>query len=289
MGAGYDIRRMPSSFARPDPLASVGWLAERLAVPAVRVLDCRWRVDGAGQRLYAASHVPGAPYVDWATELVEPSGAAFRLAGPEPFAAVMARAGVDDESTVVVYDDSHSLYAARAWWSLRAYGIESVRVLDGGWPAWVEYGAPTSADSPPAAPAAFTPRLDERLVVSTDEMARLVGSPDTVIIDARTPPEYLGQGGAGPRRGHIPRAVNLPAALLTREGGRFPTPPELGRILAERGVARGPRIVVYDTNGVGAAKLCLCLELLGFDDVALYDPGWLDWVARPEDSHPVDA
>lgn len=280
---------MPSSFARPDPLVNAGWLAERLAWPAVRVLDCRWRVDGAGGRLYAAGHVPGATYLDWATDLVESDGAAFRLADPEPVAAAMARAGVDDRSTVVVYDDSQSQYAARTWWTLRAYGVESVRVLDGGWPAWIEYGAPTSADSPTRDPGSFTPRLDARLVVSTDEMALLAGSREALIIDARTPPEFLGQGGAGPRRGHIPGAVNVPAALLSGEAGRFPGPAELGRIFAERGVSRGPRIVVYDASGVGAAKMCLCLELLGFDGVALYDPGWLDWVARPEDSHPVEA
>lgn len=280
---------MPSSFDRPDLLVGVGWLAERLAEPDVRVLDCRWRVDGAGRRLHATSHVPGATYLDWATELVEPAGGAFRLADPEPFAAAMTRAGVGDGSTVVVYDDTQSQYAARAWWSMRAYGFESVHVLDGGWPAWIEYGAPTSGDSPAIPPSTFTPRLDARRVVSTDEMAELARSRDVLIVDARTPPEFLGQGGAGPRRGHIPRAVNVPAALLTREGGRFPAPAELGRILAERGVARGPRIVVYDASGVGAAKLCLCLELLGFDDVALYDRGWLDWVTRPEESHPVEA
>jgi len=280
---------MPSSFARPDPLASAGWLAERLAGPDVRVLDCRWRVDGAGRQLYAAGHVPGAAYVDWAAELVEPTGTAFRLADPEPFSAAMARAGVNDGSTVVIYDDSQSQYAARAWWSLRAYGFQAVCVLDGGWPAWVEYGGPTSADSTPLAAGSFTPRLDGRGVVTTDEMAGLVGSGAVLIVDARTPPEFLGQGGQGPRRGHIPGAVNVPAALLAGDGGRFPAPAELARILAERGVSRGPRIVVYDASGVGAAKLCLCLELLGFDDVALYDPGWLDWMTRPQESHPVEA
>ena len=281
---------MPSSFARPDPLASAGWLAERLAEPAVRILDCRWRVDGAARGLYAASHIPGAAYVDWSTELVQPSGTAFRLADPEELGSAMTRAGVNDRSTVVVYDDTQSLYAARTWWSLRAYGVESVGVLDGGWPAWVESGGPTSADPPPppGGPGTFTPRLRAAMVASTDEVAALVDSRDGLIIDARTPPDYLGQGGEGPRRGHIRSAVNVPAALLTREGGRFPAPTELARLFAERGVVRGPRIVVYDTNGLGAAKVCLCLELLGFDDVALYDPGWLDWVARPDDSHPIE-
>ncbi len=67
-------------------------------------------------------------------------------------AAVAARLGIGDGTTVVVYDDSQSLFAARAWWSLRAYGLESVRILDGGFPAWVREGRPVSnADGRPGA------------------------------------------------------------------------------------------------------------------------------------------
>jgi thiosulfate/3-mercaptopyruvate sulfurtransferase len=88
--------------------------------------------------------------VDWRADLTEETGEgeAILLANPDRVAALAERAGISDGTTVVVYDDSQAVFAARAWWSLRAYGLESVRILDGGYPAWVSEGRPiTNAES----------------------------------------------------------------------------------------------------------------------------------------------
>lgn len=282
---------MPTSFARPELLASADWLAENLGASGLRILDCRWRVDGSARRLYAAGHVPGAIHLDWASELVDPDdGRPFQLAGPEPFATAMSRAGVGDGMTVVVYDDTAALYAARVWWSLRAYGFDAVRILDGGWPGWVASGRPVSTGVPRLRNATvFTPRLDPRRRLSTADVASLVASGQALLIDARTPAEYLGQGGPAPRRGHIPGALNVPVALLAGSDGQpFARADVLKRLLGESGVSRDRRIVVYDATGIGAAKLCFVLELLGFEDIALYDGGWADWAPRAGDEYPVE-
>jgi thiosulfate/3-mercaptopyruvate sulfurtransferase len=283
---------MPTTFARPELLASPDWLAENLGRSGLRILDCRWRVDGSGQRQFAAGHVPGALFLDWAKELVDAEDPLpFQLAGPEAFARAMNQATVGDGMTVVVYDDTHSLYAARVWWSLRVYGFESVRVLDGGWPAWVASGRLRSSGVPRPAPAsAFTPRLDPRRRLSTADVARLLHSSRALLIDTRSPAEFQGQGGPGPRRGHIPGAVNLPIALLGRDDSQFfPLPEVISSHLARRGVERDMRIVTYDATGIGAAKLAFILELLGFEDVAVYDGGWADWAPRPDEEYPIEA
>ena len=283
---------MPTTFARPELLANPDWLAESLSRSGLRIIDCRWRVDGTGRKLFAAGHVPGAVHLDWATELVDGDDPLpFQLADPEQFAAAMVRAGVADGMTVVVYDDTHSLYSTRVWWSLRAYGFESVRVLDGGWPGWLASGRPTSTGTPRRrAATAFTPRLDPRRRLSTADVASLVGSGRAVLVDARTPSDYQGQGGPGPRRGHIPGAINLPVALLARDDSQFFPPADvLGRLVAKRGISRDRRIVTYDGTGIGAAKVAFTLELLGFRDVAVYDAGWPDWAMRADGEHPIEA
>ena len=142
-----------SGLARPELLASTEWLADQIGRPEVRVLDVRWRPDGSGRAAHAAGHIPGAVHLDWRAELIDPSdtGDALLLAGPEQVANALAQAGITDGTTVVIYDDTIGLFAARAWWSLRVYGFESVRILDGGYPAWVEEGRPISnAVIPPA-------------------------------------------------------------------------------------------------------------------------------------------
>ncbi|MGH2407349.1 MAG: sulfurtransferase [Candidatus Limnocylindrales bacterium] len=275
---------MPAAFARPELLASPDQLSENLSRPGVRVVDCRYRVDGTGRQLHASAHIPGAVFLDWANDLTDADDPiAFQLSGPEPFAAAMAAAGIGDGTSAILYDDTASLYAGRVWWSLRCYGFEGVRVLDGGWAAWVESGRPTTGATHDPDAAVFTPRSDSRLRLLTSDVRALLGSRDVQIVDTRGPSEFVGQEGNARRLGHIPGAVNLPAALLTVPGSQvFESAEVLARQLTDAGVQRGRRIVLYDGLGIGAAKAAFVLALLGYEDVALYDAGWADWGNRLE-------
>ena len=280
-GAG---RRAPTpGFARPEILATTEWLGEHLGRPELRVLDVRWRPDGTARQVFGLGHVPGAAHLDWATDLVarEDAGQAFLLAGPEQVAAALGRAGVGDGTTLVIYDDTLSLYASRVWWSLRAYGFESARILDGGFPAWAEEGRPLSNADVPPPPAAFSPRAQLRMRLTTADVRALLGSPDVMLLDARAPAEFRGLEGNSRRLGHIPGAVNVPAAALSQPGShRFRRGDELRDLLHRATVTRGRRMVCYDGGGVAAAKLAFVLSLLGHEDVAVYDGGWTDWGDR---------
>jgi len=274
---------MAGAHARPELLASPDWLAENLGRPEVRILDVRWRPDGTGRLVFAAGHVPNATYLDWRTAFVDPEDAdtLLLLAPPDQAAAAVAGAGIGNGSTVVVYDDTASLYAARTWWSLRAYGLESVRILDGGYGAWVASGRPISHAANEPDLAAFTPRAQLRSRLMTSDLRSLVGSPDAVILDARAPAEYRGFEGNARRLGHVPGAVSFPVATTTEPGsGRFADGGTLRALIERAGVASGRRVVCYDASGVAAAKLAFVLALMGHDDVAVYDGGWADWGSR---------
>jgi thiosulfate/3-mercaptopyruvate sulfurtransferase len=274
-----------SSFARPELLASTDWVAAEMNRGEVRVLDVRWRPDGSGHEAFENGHIPGAVHVDWRAELIErdaeDEGSTLRLAPPEQVAAAMSRAGVGDGMTVVVYDDSIGLYAARVWWSLRVYGFESARVLDGGYPAWVEERKPVSTADLPHAEASFTSRLNPRLRLTTPDVRALLGSTETQIIDGRAVPEYRGHEGNARRLGHIPGAVNVPVGATHQPGTqRLRDPDVLRAQLLRANVARGRRLVCYDGSGIGATRLAFVLALLGHDDVAVYDGGWAEWGDR---------
>ena len=153
-----------AGFARPELLATPDWLAENLGRPDLRVLDLRWRPDSTAATLHAAGHIPGAVHLDWRAAVTATSEGsdALLLAPPDRMAAVMSRAGVGDGTSAVLYDDTLSYYASRVWWSLRAYGYESARILEGGYPAWQDAGKPVANGVPDVAPAVFTPRAQVR-------------------------------------------------------------------------------------------------------------------------------
>jgi thiosulfate/3-mercaptopyruvate sulfurtransferase len=271
-----------SGLARPELLVSPEWLAENLGRPEIRILDVRWRPDGGGQAVYAAGHIPGATYLDWRTDLIDDgSDDVLLLAGPEQVAAAAARAGIGDGTTLVIYDDTQGLFAARAWWSLRVYGFESARVLDGGFPAWVLEGRPVSNASLPPAPASFAARSQLRMRLTTTDVRGLLGSPDVCLLDARAPAEYRGHEGNTKRLGHIPGAVSVPVGAMSRPGSQYLRHGTAVRDqLLKANVSRGRRMVCYDGSGVAAAKLAFILTLLGHDDVAVYDGGWAEWGNR---------
>jgi thiosulfate/3-mercaptopyruvate sulfurtransferase len=181
----------------------------------------------------------------------------------------------------VIYDDTVGLFAARTWWSLRVYGFESARILDGGFPAWAQEGRPLSNAIAPPPVGRFTPRAQPRLRLTTPDVRSLLGSPEIALIDARAPAEYRGFEGNTKRLGHIPGASNVPVGAMSRPGGHhFKTPTELREMLLKANVSRGRRMICYDGSGVAAAKLAFVLTLLGHDDVAVYDGGWAEWGNR---------
>jgi thiosulfate/3-mercaptopyruvate sulfurtransferase len=268
---------------RPEFLASTDWLADQIGRPEVRIVDVRWRPDGSARAVHAAGHIPGAVHLDWRADLIDVSENtdALLLAGPEQVAAAMSAAGVSDGATIVIYDDTTSLFAARTWWSLRVYGFDSVRILDGGYPAWAEERRPISNAIHPPPVGRFTPRAQPRMRLTTPDVRSLLGSPDVSLLDARAPAEYRGLEGNTKRLGHIPGAFNVPVGVMTRPGSQhFRDGVELRDILLRANVARGRRMVCYDGSGIAAAKLAFVLTLLGHDDVAVYDGGWAEWGNR---------
>jgi thiosulfate/3-mercaptopyruvate sulfurtransferase len=269
---------------------STEWLAGHLGEPTLRVVDIRGKVLPPGHKPrylakredYDLGHLPGAVFVDWTRDIVDPDDPVpSQIARPGAFAATMGALGIGDETMVVAYDDYDHIFAGRLAWALRYYGHDAVRVLDGGWSRWISEGRPTTREVPAPAPASFTPRPRPSLKRTADEVQRALGQPDVLLIDARAPEQYAGSVSAAGRGGHIPGARNVHyARLVDAASGTFLPADELARIFAEAGidVARLPReIVVYCNGGISCTVPLHALQMLGRDDVAVYDGSWNEW------------
>ena len=267
-----------------SPLIDTAALASELAGGSAPVLlDARWRLGGPpGAASYLAGHLPGAVFVDLDRDLAAPPGAGGRHPLPEAaaFQAAMRRAGVSAGRPVVVYDDGDSIPAARAWWTLRYFGQQQVRVLDGGFSAWAAAGLPVTADAAPGTgDGDFTAVPGGMPIVDAAGAAELARS--GILLDVRTAERYRGEAEpVDPVAGHIPGALSAPVAGSMTSGGRFRAPAELAERFAQLGVTAGRRAGVYCGSGVTAAHEVLALTLAGMP-AALYVGSWSGWLADP--------
>jgi thiosulfate/3-mercaptopyruvate sulfurtransferase len=258
---------------------------QRLAATTepVTLLDARWRLGGPpGHDEYLRGHVPGAAYVDLDSELADPPGERGRHPLPETarFEAAMRRAGVRTGRQVVVYDGVGGMSAARCWWLLRYHGHRAAAVLDGGLSAWVAEGLPVEEGEATPEPGDFTARPGAMPVVDADGAARLARQGS--LVDARAPERFRGEHEPiDPVAGHIPGAVNVPAAGHLGADGRFLDAGSLTALYETAGVRPGRQVGVYCGSGVTAAHGVLALEALGLT-AALYPGSWSEWV------HPGD-
>ena len=269
-----------------SPLISVAEL--HASLPYVTVLDVRYQTGGAsGPGEYSLGHVPGAVYVDVDTELAAAPGAGGRhpLPTTESFEAAMRRAGVRQDRPVVVYDDWGGRAAGRAWWLLRFHGLHDVRVLDGGWTAWVADGGEVERGVRINVEAGdFTARPGQLPVVEAD---RVLDVP--VLVDARAPERYRGETEPiDPVAGHIPGAVNVPTGANLAVDGRFRSPEQLRALYEAAGVPTdgSQEVAVYCGSGVTAIHDLIALEVLGVR-ATLYPGSWSGWITDPE--RPVDS
>jgi thiosulfate/3-mercaptopyruvate sulfurtransferase len=286
-------------------LVTTDWLSDRLGDPNLVVVDLRWREDGSGRARYGQAHIPGAVFMDWATDLVDPGHpVAFMLARPERFASIMAAAGIGEGTTVVAYGDQHGNGPFRLWWACRAYGHDDVHVLDGGLDTWLAEDRPVSADAPvirrPERPWVARPR--RRLTASRDEVVAAEGDPAVAVVDSRPAAQYAGlavwfETGAVSadadgiartsrgefRAGHVPWASSIPWDRLYREDHTFKSPEELREEFRAAGVdpSSGRRVITYCGCGISASALLFAAGLAGFEDCALYDASWEEWGRDP--------
>lgn len=270
------------------------------------VIDCRSDLfdPSLGQQQYEEGHIPNAAFFALHDAL---SGPKFPGSGRHPLpdqdelGQRMRNLGANNDSMVVVYDAGPSVYAARLWWLLRWCGHESVRVLDGGYAAWVKAGYPSSkASSPRAAdkPAGnFSVRSSLEAIIQSDELLESLEHGQHCIVDARAAERWRGDvEPLDPVAGHIPGALNRPNTQNLRPDGRF-KPAEVLRDewlalmtsqapkapAAAAGLAGGAALVHSCGSGVSACHNLLAMRLAGLDDALMLHPGsWSEWCADPK-------
>ncbi|HWP01272.1 MAG TPA: 3-mercaptopyruvate sulfurtransferase [Methylococcus sp.] len=270
------------------PLVDCGWLAERLADPAIAVVDATYFLPNQGRDAEAefhAGHIPGARFFDIDAIADRANPLPHMLPTAETFAAAVGRLGIGNDTHVIAYDGNDFLASARVWWTFRVFGHDRVSVLDGGLKRWKMLGLPLSDGSEAVVARSFTAHFRPELVADLEKMKRLVAT-QAQILDARSPGRFAGtepEPRPGLRAGHMPGSRNLFFKTLVDERTpRFKPVEELERLYRNAGLNLGEPVVTTCGTGVTAAILALGLYLLGRPDTAVYDGSWTEWGSRSD-------
>ena len=265
--------------ANPDSLVSTDWAAERLNDPGVRLVEVD--VDTAA---YEKGHLPGAVGWNWRNDLQ--ARPARDIAARDQLEQLLSRSGVGPETTVVLYGDNNNWFAAYAYWTLKYYGLDKVKLINGGRVKLEAEGRQFTTDAPSHAPTSFkfSGGTNEAIRAYRDDVAERIGKAG--LVDVRSPgefsgellaPENLPQEGAQ-RGGHIPTAKNIPWAKAVKEDGTFKEVGELKELYGAQGITGDRETIAYCRIGERSAHTWFVLtELLGYPNVRNYDGSWTEW------------
>jgi thiosulfate/3-mercaptopyruvate sulfurtransferase len=263
-----------------SPLVTADWVKDNLSNPKVRIFEV-----SVNPEVYAAGHIPGAVNLDWHVDLVDTVNR--DIASRDKLQEKLRQAGVEADTTIVIYGDHNNWFAAWGAWVLDVYGLgDNVKLLDGGRKYWEAHQRPRTPEVPAFKASSLTlgnrnEALRARLTNVLDfAQGRVAGS----LVDIRSPDEYTGKIFAPEgvkelsiRAGHVPGAVNVPWATIVNEDGTFKPVEEIRQIYAGKGVDGTKPIITYCRIGERSSHTWFALKrLLGYD-ARNYDGSWTEY------------
>ena len=264
-----------------DLLIAPNELESLLSTPNLRIIDCRWALmdPPLGRKQFNEGHIPAAQYMPLEPAMSDPAGTRGRHPLPETerFAEILGEYGIDNNSSIVAYDDGSCTFAGRLWWMMRWVGHSDVRVLDGGLHQWTEQGFETTIEVEQSHKCLFEVGSSLTKTCGPDE---LLGGEHT-LIDARSHDRFMGQNETiDHTAGHIPGAVCYPFDENQDADKRF-------KRNSNRFDAFDPSesIVCYCGSGVSATHNIMALLLAGYPEPILYPGSWSEWIE--DSSRPI--
>jgi thiosulfate/3-mercaptopyruvate sulfurtransferase len=271
--------------ARPKNLARAvaqpDWLEQNIDNPKVRIIEVSTEPG-----IYERGHIKNSVKLVWHTDLVDTVNR--DIISQAKFTALIQKAGIDEDTTVVLYGDKNNWFAAWGAWIFNIYGQKDVRVLDGGRVKWEKDGRALTTAVPTFKAGNFVAKAADknlRATLTRDVLPVAKKERKATLIDIRSADEYSGKifAPAGfqelaVRAGHIPGAINVPWGLNVNSDGTFKTVAELKKLYADKGVTGADQIITYCRIGERSSLTWFVLsEILGYSRVKNYDGSWTEY------------
>jgi thiosulfate/3-mercaptopyruvate sulfurtransferase len=268
---------MPTTIT--DVLVTTEWVAQHAKDATVRVVE----VD-VDTTAYEQGHVPGAIGWNWTTDLCDTL--VRDIVSKDKLEALLGQSGIDNKTAIVLYGDNNNWFAAWAFWQLKIYGHDDVRIMNGGRKKWLAESRELSTDKPNIKPTKYTAKnADNSLRAFLPEVQQAIKAKSAALVDVRSPQEFTGEILAPPglpetcqRGGHIPGAKSIPWAKACNDDGTFKTREELRTLYGAQGVTGDQPVIAYCRIGERSSHTWFVLKyLLGYSNVKNYDGSWTEW------------
>ena len=259
-------------------LVEPAWLTQPRSVNELVIIDVRPQGD------YKLGHIPGAANLSISQITDAKNPVRGMLIPKEEFESVMRGMGVNQDSTVVIYDEGNTPNPARVFWALHYYGFERIAILNGGFAQWRKQGLPVGTKEPLKSPGNFVAVANPLRIADKAYVKQSIGKTGVIMLDVRSPEEYQGSIKSTQRVGHIPGAINLDwVNNLTMVEGVAKMKPaiELSKLYESLGVTPDKEIIVNCQTGVRASQTYFTLKYLGYGQVRVYDGSWEEWGNDP--------
>ena len=269
-----------AGYAKPDALVETDWLEEHVKDPGIRVIE----VD-EDTEAYEKGHIDGAVGWNWTTDLHAKVGRDY--VDQAELSELLSAAGVDPDTTVILYGGNNNWFAAYAYWVLKLRGFDDVKLLNGGRKKWELESRQLTQDPASVTPSGLSisgPERDEIRALRDEVLGKVGGA--TGFVDVRAPEEFRGEKLAPdhlPQEqaqvpGHIAGAANIPWAKAANEDGTFKSADELKALYESEGITGDREIIAYCRIGERSSHTWFALqELLGYPNVKNYDGSWTEY------------
>lgn len=275
----------PTEYANPDILVDTAWVLENLDNPDVAIIE----VSGNAES-YQEGHIPGAIHVHPGSRLTNPEDSTQgQVLTQDALSELFSEIGITHDTTVVLYDDSRNLSSSRAYWAMKYYQHEDVRIYNGGKNLWVAEGNELSTDVVEVTPTEYVANAaDPEIRTTAEYVMDHLDDENVMMCDTRNAEEFAGTDVRAARGGHIPGAINIDWVYNVNDDGLFKSAEELYELYTAAGFSPDKQIITYCQTGVRGAHTWFVLrELLGFPDVRNYDGSWAEYGNR--DDTPIDS
>jgi thiosulfate/3-mercaptopyruvate sulfurtransferase len=279
------------AYAHAEVLVDTQWVEDHLKDQKVRIAE----VDYDPKANYMLGHAPETVLFDWKQDINDPISR--NILSREACEKLLQKAGVNDDTILVLYGDFNNWFAAFAFWVFKYYGYKDVRLMNGGRKKWLQEDRPLTKDIPSSYPAgnfkASEPNKNIRVFLN-DVKETLLHKADKALVDVRSPKEFTGEILAPPeyptehaqRGGHIPGAANIPWSQAVNDSdGTFKSADELKKLYEPKGIIPDKEIIAYCRIGERSSHTWFVLKyLLGYPNVKNYDGSWVEWgnmIANP--------